>query len=83
VADVKVGSISHYFGKIGVAVLDVTSKIKVGDQIKIKSNGQEFNQEIGSMQMEHENIKEAKKGQSVGLKVDQLVKPGDKVFLAE
>jgi len=83
VADVKVGSISHYFGKIGVAVLDVTSKIKVGDQIKIKSNCQEFNQEIGSMQMEHENIKEAKKGQSVGLKVDQLVKPGDKVFLAE
>ena len=82
-ADVKVGSISHYFGKIGVAVLDVTGKVKVGDQIKIKTHGQEFNQEVGSMQMEHENVKEAKKGQSVGLKVDQPVKSGDKVFLVE
>lgn len=82
-ADVKVGSISHYFGKIGVAVLDVTGTIKVGDKIKIKSRGQEFNQEVDSIQVEHENIKEAKKGQSVGLKVDQPVKSGDEVFLVE
>ena len=79
-ADTKVGVISHYFDKIGVAFIDLLAGLKAGDLIKISDHGNEFEQEVTSMQMEHENIKTAKKGQNVGLKVDQPVKKGAEVF---
>jgi len=78
-SDIKVGKITHYFDKIGVAVVEVTSPIKVGDQIKFTGTN-EFDQQIDSMQIEHENVKEAKKGQVIGLKVDQPLKEGDEVY---
>ena len=79
-ADVKVGNITHYFDRIGVAVVEVSTPIKVGDKLKIAGHDQEFEQEISSMQVEHENVKTAKKGDSVGMKVDQPVKKGDEVY---
>ncbi len=82
-ADVKVGNITHYFDRIGVAVIEVLAPIKVGDKIKIVSHNDEFVQEVTSMQVEHQNVPEANKGDHVGMKVDQLVKEGDEVFKAE
>jgi putative protease len=82
-ADIKVGEITHYYDKIGVAVVEVLAPIKVGDRIKITGHGQEFEMEITSMQIEHESIKGAKKGDAVGMKVDQLVKQGDEVYKVE
>jgi translation elongation factor EF-1alpha len=78
--DTKVGNIVHYYDKIGVAVVKVLSPIKVGDRIKISGHDQEFEQEIASMQVEHQNIDQAKKGDDVGMKVDQPVKDGDEVY---
>jgi translation elongation factor EF-1alpha len=78
--DTKVGDIIHYYDKIGVAVVKVLSPIKVGDRIKISGHDQEFEQEIASMQVEHQNIDQAKKGDDVGMKVDQPVKDGDEVY---
>ncbi len=80
-ADLKAGKISHYFDKIGVAVIDVQRPIKIGDTLKISGHDKEFTQVVTSMQIEHEEIKEAKKGQSVGLKIDQAVKENDEIFL--
>jgi len=79
-ADTKVGEITHYYDKIGVAVVKVLAPIKVGDRIKISGHDKEFEQEIASMQIEHQNIQEAKKGDDVGMKIDQPVKDGDEVF---
>lgn len=76
-AETKVGDITHYYEKIGVAVVEVLAPIKVGDRIKIVSRDQEFEQEVTSMQIEHENVQEAKKGQAIGLKLDQPVKKGE------
>jgi len=78
--DTKVGVIVHYYDKIGVAVVKVLTPIKVGDRIKISGHDKEFEQEIASMQVEHKNIDQAKKGDDVGLKVDQPVKDGDEVY---
>jgi len=88
VADKLVGKITHYYDKIGVAVVEVKEKIKVGDTIKIKAPDNspretDFTQEVASMQIEHQQIKEAKKGDMIGLKVDQEVKPGDEVYKVE
>jgi translation elongation factor EF-1alpha len=81
VANLKVGTISHFYPKIGVAVLNLVSSLKVGDKITF-SGSASFSQDVTSMQIEHEPITEAKKGQIVGLKVDQPVKPGDEVSKA-
>jgi translation initiation factor IF-2 len=77
----QVGKISHYFDKISVAVVDVAKgKLKVGDTIRIKGTTTDFEQKIDSMQVEHKQVKEAKKGDSVGLKVADAVKEHDIVY---
>ena len=77
----EIGKITHFFDKIGVAVIELTGNLKVGDKIKIKGNTTEFEQNVGSMQIEHENVDKAGKGDAIGMKVDNKVRPGDKVFL--
>ncbi len=81
--DIKVGKITHYFDKIGVAVVELSDKLAVGDQIKISGHDNEFTMTVSSMQIEHQQIQEAQKGQTVGLKVDQPVKEGDEVYRVE
>jgi U32 family peptidase len=80
-ADKKIGSISHYYGKAGVAVIDLTGNLKKGDLVKFKKGDHEFEQTIVSMQIDHKEIDKAKKGDSLGLKVDKPVKKGAEVYL--
>ncbi|NIO23311.1 MAG: translation elongation factor-like protein [Candidatus Aenigmarchaeota archaeon] len=75
-----IGKITHYFTNIGVAVIELEDTLKVGDEISIEGATTNFTQKIESMQIEHENVKEAKKGDSVGLKVSDRVREGDQVF---
>lgn len=79
-ADTKVGKVTHYYDKLSVAVVELSGALAVGDTIKISGHGNEFTQKVGSMQVEHENVEKAKKGDLVGLKVDQKVKEGGEVF---
>jgi putative protease len=78
-----IGKITHYFGNIGVAVIELSDKLKVGDTIRIVGGETDFSQEVDSMEIEHQKINEAKKGDSVGLKVDQKVREGYKVYKVE
>lgn len=79
-----VGKITHYFTNIGVAVIEVTTgELKAGDMIHIKGATSDFEQKIGSLQIEHETVEKAKKGQSAGLKTDQQVREGDEVYKIE
>jgi len=75
-----IGKITHYFGKIGVAVIELSGDLKVGDQIKIVGGDTDFTQNVDSMEIEHKKVNEAKAGESVGLKVNQKVKEGYKVY---
>lgn len=82
-ADSKVGRIDHYYGNIGVAVLEISdNSVAVDDTIKITDkNGEEkFTQVLKSIQVEHKNVAEANKGEAVGIKVDQAVIEGDLVY---
>ena len=76
----QIGKITHYFGKIGVGVLELSKGLKVGETIKVVGGDRDFTQEVSSMQIEHENIEAAKKGEAIGLKLDELAKPGDIVY---
>jgi len=76
----QIGKITHYFGQIGVGVIELSANLKVGDEISVQGGERNFVQEVKSMQVEHENIEKAKKGDAIGLKFDELVKPGDRVY---
>ena len=75
-----IGKITHYFSKIGVGVIELSDTLKVGDTIRIVGGATDFTQTVESMEIEHEKVKTAKKGQSIGLKVDQKVREGYKVY---
>ncbi|MFC1663570.1 EF-Tu/IF-2/RF-3 family GTPase [Patescibacteria group bacterium] len=75
-----IGKISHYFSKIEVAVIEMSGALKTGDTIRIVGGSTDFNQTVDSMEVEHEKVKTAKKGDSVGLKVDQKVREGYRVY---
>jgi len=77
-----IGTITHFFPNISVAVVELNSTMKQGDKIRIAGHGKEFVQTVKSMQIEHEQVKTAKKGQSIGMKVDEPVKEKDLVFKA-
>lgn len=76
----QVGKITHYFGKIGVAVVELSDELKIGDTVRIVGGNRDFTQKVTSMQIEHQNVEKAGKGEAVGMKVDQLVKEGDIVY---
>lgn len=75
-----IGRVSHYFGNIGVAVLELSEKLSVGDTIRIVGGETDFTQIIDSMEIEHQKVKDAKPGDSVGLKVSEKVREGYKVY---
>lgn len=76
----EIGKITHFFSKIGVAVIELKKPLKVGDTIAIKGPTTDFEQRVDSMQIEHENVNEAKAGQSIGLRVAERVRETDAVY---
>lgn len=75
-----VGKVTHYFDRIGVAVLALTDTIRVGDTIHFHGHSTDFQQKVDSLQIEHKNVEEAKPGQDVALKTIQKVHPNDAVL---
>jgi translation elongation factor EF-1alpha len=77
---VEIGKVTHFFTKIRVAIVELTGVLSVGDQILIKGPTTNVEQKVDSMQIEHENVQEAKRGQSIGLKVNDHVRENDMVY---
>jgi hypothetical protein len=77
---VRIGSVTHYFTKIGVAVIELSDSLSVGDRLHFLGKHTDFPQHVGSMQIEHEPVEQANKGNEVAIKVDQRVRRGDSVF---
>jgi len=76
----EIGRITHYFSKIGVAVIEITAEsLKVGETIRIKGHTSDFTQTVESLQQEHLSVPEIRKGVSAGIKVKEHVREGDKV----
>jgi putative protease len=78
-----VGEVLHYFTDIEVGIIGLSDKLKVGDEILIEGSTTSFKQKVDSMQIEHENVKEADNGDEIGLKVKERVREGDSVYKIE
>jgi putative protease len=76
----QIGQITHYFDHLGVAALDLTESLRVGDTIHILGHSTDFRQTVISLQIEHQPVDKANPGDDVGLKVIQKVHAHDKVF---
>lgn len=77
----KVGRVSHYYDKINVAIVDLDSDLAPGDKIRFVRGGEDlFDQDVESIQIEHEKVKMAKKGDCIGIKVVKPVREGAEVF---
>jgi putative protease len=77
----QVGKVTHYFGKVSVAGIDVTAgEVKVGDTIHISGHTTDFTQTIDSMQIDNQEVDTAKTGDSIGIKVSDRVRPHDIVY---
>jgi translation initiation factor IF-2 len=79
----KIGEITHYFGHIPAGIVKLTGTLKRGDKIHLKGATTDFTQEVTSIQIDHKDIEEAKKGKEVGIEIGQKVRDGDEVFLVK
>ncbi len=80
--DLLIGKVTHYYDKIGVAVVKIDNhSLHTGDTVKFSGHDKEFSQKLVSMQVEHEQISQAISGMSIGIKTDQPVKQNDSVYL--
>jgi putative protease len=79
-AEKEIGRIANYFSKIGVAVIELTAPLQLGDEVRIKGGTRDFTQTVESMQVEHQPIEKAEAGQEIALKLDQKARVNDRVY---
>jgi len=78
----RIGKITHYFSKVGVAVIELEKgTLKVGDSIHISGNTTDFVQDISSIEIDNEKVPEVKPGDSFGIKVDEKVRENDDIYM--
>lgn len=78
-----IGAVTHYYGGIGVAIVKFTKAVGAGTKVRFQGATTNFEQEMGSMQYDHKDVKSAPKGKEIGVKVDDKVREGDQIFLVE
>ncbi len=78
--EVEIGRVGDYFAKIGVAGIDLTGPLKVGERIRIKGHTTDLEQVVDSIQIEHESVQEAKAGDKIGVMVKERCRGGDHVY---
>ena len=75
-----VGRITHYYARIEVAAVLLSAPLKVGERVWIAGRTTDLEQEVASLELDHQAIAEALPGQEVGLKVVERVREGDRVY---
>jgi len=79
-AEERIGTVTHYYTHLGVAAVELTGTLRVGDTIHIKGHTSDFTQKVESLQKEHENVEEAGIGENVGIKLIEHGREHDAVF---
>jgi putative protease len=80
-AEQKIGVVTHYFGKIGVAAVRITEgELRVGDTIHVEGHTSDFTQTVQSMQVDHAAVDVAHPGDEIGLKTSEYTRENDVVY---
>jgi putative protease len=76
-----VGKVTHYYNHSSVAIIELEAgNLHVGDTLQIKGHTTDFEQVIESMEIDHQNIETAEAGETIGVKVRDVVREHDKVY---
>lgn len=79
----SIGKVTHYYGKVGVAIIKLEDQLKLGDRIKIEKGDHAFSQEVASMHKEYQPIEKAEAGEEIGVKVGEKPHDGAIVYRLE
>tara|TARA_Y100000310_G_scaffold269519_1_gene282734 strand:+ start:1711 stop:1959 length:249 start_codon:yes stop_codon:yes gene_type:complete len=79
-AEKQIGVVSNYFDHVKVAAIKLTTALKVGETVEIKGGEVDVKQKVASMQIQHDKVEKAKKGDEIGIKVKGKVRKGYKVY---
>lgn len=77
----QIGTVTHFYDKIGVAVVKLTGKLSKGDAVKIKRGDEEFDDTVLSLQIDHQDVASAKKGDDAAIKFAGKTKEGAAIYL--
>ncbi|MBN2455726.1 MAG: hypothetical protein JXB29_04175 [Sedimentisphaerales bacterium] len=75
-----IGTVSDFFAQPVVAAIELKASLEMGDKIRIKGHTTDIESMVNSMQINNVAVKEAKAGDSVGIKVSERVRKGDTVY---
>ncbi len=83
-AEKKVGTVTHYYPKAHAAIVHVDKgTIHIGDTIHVVGNRDDVTAKVKRIEIEHEPVNEARKGQSVGVQIDTPVHEKAEVYLVQ
>ena len=80
--DEQIGRVSAYFSKIGVAAIELTATLTVGESIRVKGTTTDFVIEVTSMQIDRAAVESAGAGDGIGVRVPEKARKNDAVFRA-
>ncbi len=75
-----IGKVSDFFARPVVAGIQLTATLKLGDKVHIKGHTTDLELTVDSMQMDNVDVKEAKAGDAIGIKLSDRVRRGDTVY---
>ncbi len=75
-----IGKVSDFFARPVVAAIELTAGLELGDKIHIKGHTTDLETIVESMQINNVDVKEAKAGDSVGVKIGERVRSGDTIY---
>ena len=78
--ELEVGKVTDFFSRAVVAGIDLVAALKAGERIHIKGHTTDIELTVESMQIHNANVSEGKPGDSVGVKVPDRVRRGDRVY---
>ena len=78
--ETEIGEVMTYYANIGVAAIELTGSVKVGDIIIFRGFTTDLEYKVDSMQIEHDSVQEAKAGDQIGVKVSGKVRKNDRVY---
>jgi putative protease len=77
----EIWGMEEFMDEISVAAIEITAdELSVGDTFHIRGHTTELKMKVDSIQIEHETVETAKKGDSIGVKVTEKARRKDKVY---
>jgi hypothetical protein len=76
----RIGTVTHYYSQLSVAVLNLIDELRLGDDIHIQGHTTDLVMSVASLEVDNSKIESAGTGKEVALKVDGHVRAGDEIY---